>query len=268
MIAAAVHLCACMLVFTLVEKLWPSPAPHPWWRRPLLVDVCSWLIVPVAIGTGIMLAVDSTNALLPRVPFWPWLLWLQSAIRNLPLLLNIVIAFIAVDFLNYWLHRAYHHFPFLWSFHLMHHTSERIDWLSTLRVHPVSQMLDTAMVTAFLLVVGLPVNALVAAHALIGFSAVVTHANVPWTFGPLGRLFVSPIFHHWHHARTDPGSRAEQPTNFGAALSIWDSVFGTSRDADKQPGRYGTDQSPGKGLVSLLLHPLRFSLPGKRRVDE
>src|SRR5262249_31628019 len=147
------------------------------------------------------------------------------------------------------------HFPFLWSFHLMHHSSESIDWLSTLRVHPVSQMIDTAMVTTFLLVVGLPLNALVAAHALVGFSAVVTHANVPWTFGPLGRLFVSPIFHHLHHARIDPGSEANTTANFGAALSIWDRIFGTSIDAKNQPAQYGTDKSPGKSFVSLVLYP-------------
>ncbi|HSU53128.1 MAG TPA: sterol desaturase family protein [Candidatus Dormibacteraeota bacterium] len=263
MIAASIHLFACMLVFTLVERLWPSSVPQRWWRRPLLLDVCSWLIVPVAIGSGIMLAVLSTSALL-KDPLWPWLVRLQSASNHLPLFLNVVTAFVAVDFLNYWLHRAYHHFPFLWSFHVMHHSSETIDWLSTLRVHPVSQMLDTAIVTALLLTMGLPLNVLVAAHALIGFAAVVTHANVPWTFGRFGCLFVSPIFHHWHHARTEPDSGPERAANFGAALSIWDMVFGTSQAANKQPGRYGAQESPGKSFVSLVLYPLRFCFRGKR----
>jgi sterol desaturase/sphingolipid hydroxylase (fatty acid hydroxylase superfamily) len=266
MIAATIHLFACMLVFTLVERLWPSSRPHSWWRRPFLVDVCSWLTLPVAIGSGIMLAVWSTRALL-REPLWPWLEWLQSATNHLPLLLNVLIAFVAVDFFNYWLHRAYHHFPFLWSFHVMHHSSERIDWLSTLRVHPISQMIDTAMVTACLLTIGLPLNALVAAHALIGFSAVVTHANVPWTFGRFGSFFVSPIFHHWHHARTEPDSGTEPTTNFGAAMCIWDRIFGTSRDAKEQPAGYGTERSSGKSFISLLLYPLRFCFRGKRDTD-
>jgi sterol desaturase/sphingolipid hydroxylase (fatty acid hydroxylase superfamily) len=264
MIAATIHLFACMLVFTLVERLWPSSRPHSWWRRPFLVDVCSWLTLPVAIGSGIMLAVWSTRALL-REPLWPWLEWLQSATNHLPLLLNVLIAFVAVDFFNYWLHRAYHHFPFLWSFHVMHHTSEPIDWLSTLRVHPISQMIGTAIVTTLLLVAGLPVNSLVAAHALLGFSAVITHANVPWTFGPFGRFFVSPIFHHWHHARTDSVSSANHATNFGAALSIWDRIFGTSLDANSQPARYGTVKTPGKSFVSLVLYPLWSCLPRKSR---
>src|SRR6478672_8150407 len=72
MIAAAVHLIVCMVVFSMVERLWPSPAAHKWWRRPLVLDICSWLILPLAVGAGITLAVLSTDAVLPRQYLWPW----------------------------------------------------------------------------------------------------------------------------------------------------------------------------------------------------
>jgi sterol desaturase/sphingolipid hydroxylase (fatty acid hydroxylase superfamily) len=180
------------------------------------------------------------------------------------LFIQILLTFIAVDFLSYWIHRAYHRFPFLWSFHVMHHTSEQVDWLSTLRLHPVSQMIDTALIAGSLLLAGLPLRAVVAANALIGFSAVLTHANVPWTFGPLGRLFVSPAFHHWHHARQEQSS-VPTPINFGAALSIWDRVFGTWMPAKIRPTRFGADDAPGQNLWNLLFQPLRFCLRRKQR---
>ena len=266
MIAAAAHLLACMLVFTMVERLWPaSSTVRRWWRRPLLVDMVSWLIVPLAIGAGITFAVLLMDALKPSLDGFHWLVWLQSQIGKLPLLVQVTVAFVAVDFLDYWLHRAYHRFPFLWSFHVMHHSSEPIDWLSTLRVHPVRQMIDTAMVTGLLLFIGLPLKALVAANALVGFLAVITHANVPWTFGSLGRLFVSPVFHHWHHARVDERSAAPATSNFGAALSIWDRIFRTSRNAQNQPSQYGTEKAPATDFWSLLLYPLRFCLQVRRK---
>jgi sterol desaturase/sphingolipid hydroxylase (fatty acid hydroxylase superfamily) len=54
----------------------------------------------------------------------------------------------------------------LWAFHIVHHTGEELDWLSTLRLHPVSQAVNTAVVGAALLLVGLPITAVVAANVL------------------------------------------------------------------------------------------------------
>src|SRR6266550_125043 len=104
MLAAAVHLVACMIVFSLVERFWPSSAPHHWWRRPLLVDICSWLILPLALGAGITLAVLLTYPLGPNEHLWHWLVRLRALTGEIPLFIQIVIAFLAVDFLSYWIH--------------------------------------------------------------------------------------------------------------------------------------------------------------------
>jgi len=264
MIAAAVHLVACMVVFSIVERLWPSSSsPRKWWQRPLLVDICSWLILPLAVGAGITLAILFADAL-PREHFWYWLVRARTLIGAIPLVMQIVIAFLVIDFLSHWIHRAYHRIPFLWSFHVMHNTSEHVDWLSTLRLHPISQMIDTALIAGLLLIAGLPLKPIIAANALVGFSAVLTHANVPWTFGAFGRLFVSPIFHHWHHARAGAELRTPEPVNFGAALSIWDRIFGTSIDDKNRPIRFGADEASATNLRSLLLYPLRFCVRGRR----
>jgi sterol desaturase/sphingolipid hydroxylase (fatty acid hydroxylase superfamily) len=267
MIAATVHLLVCMVVFSMVERLWPSPAAHKWWRRPLVLDICSWLILPLAVGAGITLAVLSTDAVLPRQYLWPWFAHVRDTVGRIPLFIQIVFAFIAMDFLSYWIHRAYHRFPFLWSFHVMHHSSEHVDWLSTLRLHPLSQMIDTALIAGSLLLVGVPLKALIAANALIGFSAVLTHANVTWTFGALGRVFVSPLFHHWHHARQEEPS-TEPAMNFGAALSIWDRIFGTATHTEARPVRFGADNASSRNLWSLLVQPVHFCLRQKRKVPD
>jgi sterol desaturase/sphingolipid hydroxylase (fatty acid hydroxylase superfamily) len=138
----------------------------------------------------------------------------------------------------------------------MHHSSESVDWLSTLRVHPVSQTIDTALVAACLLFIGFPLKAVMAANAVIGFSGVLTHANVSWTFGRFGRLFVSPVFHHWHHALKD-NSAVQHEINFGAALSVWDRIFRTSVETETGPTQYGTNDAPAADLWNLFIHPVR-----------
>src|ERR1051326_8340183 len=68
MIAAAFQLFFCMVVFTVVERLSAAASPHKWWRRPLFIDICGWLVLPLAVSTGISLAVllaDSLKALVP-----------------------------------------------------------------------------------------------------------------------------------------------------------------------------------------------------------
>jgi sterol desaturase/sphingolipid hydroxylase (fatty acid hydroxylase superfamily) len=46
------------------------------------------------------------------------------------------------------------------------------------------------------------------------------HANLRWTFGPAGRVIVSPAYHRLHHA---PDT---QQANLGVVLTIWDVLAG------------------------------------------
>jgi sterol desaturase/sphingolipid hydroxylase (fatty acid hydroxylase superfamily) len=170
---------------------------------------------------------------------------------------QITVAFLVADFLSYWIHRAYHYFPALWAFHVVHHTSEELDWLSTSRLHPVSQILDTAMVAGILLLLGIPVTAVIAADIIIGASALLVHANARWNFGLIQYLLVSPVFHQWHHARVD-GDADNHIGNFGAALSIWDRIFGTwSLPAPQRPDEFGVEDAPAATLSALALHPFQ-----------
>jgi sterol desaturase/sphingolipid hydroxylase (fatty acid hydroxylase superfamily) len=66
------------------------------------------------------------------------------------------------------------------------------------------------------------------------------HANLRWTFGPLGRVIVSPSYHRLHHAREN------QAVNLGVVLTIWDvlarrATFPARGDA---AGRTGLDGRP------------------------
>jgi sterol desaturase/sphingolipid hydroxylase (fatty acid hydroxylase superfamily) len=260
---AVIQLFVLMGVFSVVENCWPSSDAHRWWRRPLLVDLCSWMIHPLSIGLGIALASALTNALVARLRaqgLWLEISTLRAGFAGKPAWIQIVMAFLIADFLSYWIHRAYHRFPLLWAFHVVHHTSEELDWLSTSRLHPVSQAVDTAAVGLVLLLIGLPVTVVVAANILIGAGALLAHANVRWTFGPLQHLLVSPLFHQWHHAHAE-SEHGHGIGNFGAVLSIWDRLFGTwSLPVLCRPARFGVPDGPAATLLDLAFHPIRVCI--------
>ena len=77
----------------------------------------------------------------------------------------------------------------------------------------------------------------VPAAALIVYGCLVTlpHANLRWTFGPLGRIVVSPAYHRLHHARTPLDARGA--VNFGFVLVCWDRLAPPRR----LPGPTGAD---------------------------
>lgn len=256
----AIQFITLMAIFSFVEGLWPSSRSHKWWRRPLLVDICAWLIHPLTLGAGIALAVAAANTVTAMIPVRePWLILtaLRENVIGWPSWAQIAVAFLLADILSYWIHRAYHCFPALWAFHVVHHTSEELDWLSTSRLHPVSQIVDTAVVAGILLLLGIPVSAVVAANIIIGASALLVHANVWWNFGFLQYLLVSPVFHQWHHACME-NKPHERTGNYGAVLSVWDRMFGTwSLPALKRPARFGVEDGPAATLLDLVLHPLR-----------
>ena len=56
----------------------------------------------------------------------------------------------------------------------------------------------------------------------------VQHANLPWTYGPLGYLLVSPVFHRVHHAIGVGHEGRRHGCNFAVLFPVWDIVFGTA----------------------------------------
>jgi sterol desaturase/sphingolipid hydroxylase (fatty acid hydroxylase superfamily) len=66
------------------------------------------------------------------------------------------------------------------------------------------------------------------------------HANLRWTFGPVGRVIVSPAYHRLHHA---PDT---QQANLGVVLTIWDVLAGRAKFPARGDavGRTGLDGRP------------------------
>jgi sterol desaturase/sphingolipid hydroxylase (fatty acid hydroxylase superfamily) len=175
---------------------------------------------------------------------------------------EVLILLFVRDVLIYIRHRIFHLRP-VWAFHSIHHSSEEVNWTSAVRFHPVENMIEsTAEILLFLAatVLGFYPGALSVVGLVIGVHNFFIHSNLRWTFGPLRYIFVSPVFHRWHHSDTKEAA----DKNFAAMFSCIDWAFGTfympmnSRpDTTGLSGREKTVHP--RTFAKQLLYPFRKS---------
>ena len=89
----------------------------------------------------------------------------------------------------------------------------------------------------------------------VGFQAVLNHANVDINFGPLRHVFVTPHFHHWHHASDEEAI----DMNYAAHIPVLDRIFGTYLDnKGRWPAEYGiVGKTLPKGILRQHLYPFQ-----------
>jgi sterol desaturase/sphingolipid hydroxylase (fatty acid hydroxylase superfamily) len=166
------------------------------------------------------------------------------------------VTFVAVlflgDLVSYWRHRI-EHTQWFWPAHVIHHSDTDMTWLTLSRFHPINRITTAAIDVAFLAVLGFPTWALVANNLVRHYYGEFIHADLPWMYGRLRKVIVSPVMHRWHHARDVKGSGS----NFASVFSIIDVAFGTYYVPGLCTVPLGVteDQHPGHGFVRHLLHP-------------
>ena len=232
---AAPLLVALVIATGICEQIWPAE------RRPVLArghvqDACfvalhAIVVIPLmtllSVGAAALLSSHARWIELRATEHWPgWLL--------------IPLTIVAMDFANWLAHYADHRLDPLWRFHALHHSQEELSVLTSFRAHPLMHT------TGFLLAT-IPVVALMPARPMAPVIITIyvcigtlQHANLRWTFGPVGRVAVSPAYHRLHHA---PDT---QDTNLGVVLTIWDVLAGRARFPSRGDavGRTGLDGRP------------------------
>ena len=164
--------------------------------------------------------------------------WLRiEALAGLPGWAQFLALFVFTDFYAYWYHRGQHANAYLWQFHKVHHSQVQLTSLTVFRM----SILDRVM---SLVALSVPAAMMATSYAipvmvvmLVQLHQALLHSNTGWSFGPLGRLFVSPAFHELHHS----ADRAQGNSNYGPALVVWDRLFGTAAPAGAVALRHGLD---------------------------
>jgi len=236
------------------EKLFPRHR-QPLRRPGLGTDLAYALAQPLLAVVGLVAGVAIGALSLAWVPG----LLVRPAVGALGPGARIVVGFLLFDLAAYWVHRWSHQVPFLWRFHMVHHSSRHMDWISGLRSHP----LDGATIgvpIAFLLGAGFTLREAAAPAVVLLLVGLFAHANVRWRWRPLQRIVQTPELHHWHHA-DDPEAHNR---NYAAILPLWDLLFGTFYlPKGRRPQVYGVAEPLPAGIVGQLRHPLRALPPAR-----
>ncbi len=175
-----------------------------------------------------------------------------SSWSNVPAPVTILLAVILGDFIGYWRHRL-EHTKFLWPAHVIHHSDTHMTWLTLVRFHPLNRLSTFIIDSSFLLALGLPPYAIIANNLVRHYYGFFIHADIPWTYGKLGYVLVSPVMHRWHHAE----EKAAHHTNFATVFAFYDRLFGTYRVPGQCNVRLGVKGKSNKSLLAQLAYPFQ-----------
>jgi len=253
------ELCISFLICTPLERFWPLTS----WpkRNPIAADVTYAFFVRIILFPliayfeynwlrttvdGFLLAHGVTP--LSLTALFPFL-------TSVPVVI-FILNFAILDLSDYWRHRFSHHYGWWYGIHSLHHAEDQLTFWSDDRSH----ILEDAITYLCLITVGLTIGvpSLQFPFLILGFRLIgsMSHSNTRIGYGWFGdHIFISPRFHRTHHALRAAGRRS---CNYGTALSLWDTLFGTAKfhdntvetgDSGAEPamvtGSWGEQQAAG-----------------------
>lgn len=186
-----------------------------------------------SLSSGITNVTKDVLGLSIAIVSYGWLVDKLALVHVQNSILTYIIAFIALDFAGYWVHRLDHEYNFFWNAHIIHHSSEDFNLACALRqsISVVFRIFTIFLLPAALLGVPPMVIAVVAPlHLFAQFWYHTQHIN---KMGFLEKIIVTPSHHRVHHA-INPEYLDK---NYGQIFIFWDKWFGTYQEelADKPP---------------------------------
>lgn len=238
-------------VFIPLERWFALRRDQPIFRHGWRTDLAYFFVSALAVQWVTIITMKPAQVLFAWVLDEQW----RTSIGKQPLWLQIIEILLITDFVQYWAHRAFHRIPFLWKFHAIHHSAERMDWLAGSRLHIIDIVVTRGLSYMPLFALGFADAALLGYGVIVTLQATLIHANVRFKFGPLRYWLVTPQFHHWHHSDED----AAVDKNFAVHLPIWDWLFGSYYLPGEQwPASYGVKgDKPPEGFFRQLFWPFK-----------
>lgn len=204
-------------VILLAEQFWPA-VPRPVLSRAHLVDL-SYLILFAGVVLPLLTLVETGFS----VEVGQHAHFLE--LSRMQLGSQVIVAgliLVGIDAMNWAAHVANHRSLVLWRLHALHHSQEDMSVLTTFRTHP---LVHASYLPSLFPALVLGASGTVPGLAIVIYGCLITlpHANLRWTFGPLGRVFVSPAYHRLHHAAVFLDDRGT--VNYGFVLVCWDQLI-------------------------------------------
>jgi alkylglycerol monooxygenase len=176
-----------------------------------------------SLSSGMTNVVMDVLGLSITILSYEWLVG-QVALYTIPTgWLTYAVAFLALDFSGYWVHRWSHQINFFWNKHAIHHSSEEFNLACALRqsVSTFVKLFTILLLPAALL--GVPGKVIAIVGPIHLFAQFWYHTRFISKMGWLEHIIVTPSHHRVHHA-INPEYLDK---NHGQIFIFWDKWFGT-----------------------------------------
>lgn len=249
-----------VLLVLVVLEWWRPIRPSRPGRAARVFDNVSLMLVGAALLA--LVSLSSAVAAAWIAQRYGWGLFHALEVR---LAVAFVLSLLLLDLALYGQHRLMHQWPLLWRLHRVHHSATDLDVSAGVRFHPAEALVSMGFKALVVIALGAPPAAVLLFEILLNGFSLFTHANLrlpPAAERVMRRIFITPGVHWIHHSEVP----AEQTTNFGFCLSLWDRCFGTWLDQATRATpaiRHGVQGLEGdvSGVGRLLVQPVRDVTP-------
>jgi sterol desaturase/sphingolipid hydroxylase (fatty acid hydroxylase superfamily) len=224
-------------LFIPLERLFGKYPDQPLFRLQWREDLFYFLVSSLFVQALTFIAMAPGLALLANTHWESLRAW----VSNQWLWAQILEIMILTDLVQYFVHRLFHQIPFLWGFHAVHHSAQKMDWMAGARMHFMEIIILRGTTVIPMLLLGYTQTAIQCYILVVYVLSTFIHSNVGWNFNWLGKFFVTPRFHHWHHGM----DKEAIDVNFAIHFPQLDRLFGTYYlPKDQWPAGYGIEGHP------------------------
>jgi sterol desaturase/sphingolipid hydroxylase (fatty acid hydroxylase superfamily)/CDGSH-type Zn-finger protein len=192
----------------------------------------------------------------------------EGSLKSLSFGVGLVVFVLGDDFMQYWYHRFAHEHKWLWKWHRAHHTATELGLLVSYRQSIYYYMLMPNIwwmgifsfwFGAIPMAIGIVLKQIlvISSHSLVTWDSFFYKrpALMP-IMRVLERIFITPAFHHGHHAVSKIDGIGNPNGNYGNMFSIWDQLFGSATFSHAFPTEYGIPNDPQDNWQSHIFYPL------------
>jgi len=199
-----------------------------WWQKDPIYRLNDAL---TNISCGITQQVSDIFAKVAIVAIYEYLYTTFGLLSIAPTWYNLLILFVAIDFLYYWAHRKSHEVNLFWGGHVVHHQSEDYNFSVALRQGSF-QTIWTFGFYLPLAIIGFDTASFVLMSALVTVYQFWIHTEKVGKLHPAIEFIMNtPSHHRVHHGRNPEYI----DKNHAGVFIVWDRMFGTFTPEKERP---------------------------------
>ena len=180
---------------------------------------------------------------------------------NSTTLVSVILGLLVLDLIGAYLpHLVQHKVKLLWYIHIVHHTDHKVDTTTANRHHPFESVVRFIFTFIGIFISGAPIGLVLMYQSISVIASQFNHANIQISNKVdklLSYVIVSPNMHKVHHHFELPYT----DSNYGNIFSIWDRLFGTYMELNKDKIVYGVDtdldEVQNSKFASLIERPFK-----------